>query len=427
MQFLSILTITIFYFISALCFAYFFKREKITPVTIFVISQALFFAGFIKFLNLRSQEDYKIVLIYLIGLASFCAGSLFDRLMHPTRVSSKCFVSKPISKYSLTISLAIVLASFLLFVFFCYRTRLATIRIMLDNLLGRANSDITESRLASYEVPGTAIIYAFRIALLPTITIALIRKENRIPFFAKVILTLFMVFFSLITGQRGGFVYVMLMWILSYLIPIFSKPKDSAIKKQRKNIIVIIFAMVVVFFFMSLINGRVSGSLFGELFSRFFNDNQRTAYYGFHYIFENGTCWGRNYYEEAINVIVPGDKYLPLSKIIFEIMYGSTRGTAPVCLWGSVFYNFSWIGVVIFGFIYGVLCHYIGFVFYNKQSNSLRLVIYSYMFIDLGMLMAGGPFQLFNNGFVPLLILLLVLRLGKNNNSTLFDLKRKTT
>ena len=406
-----LIIIGLYYLIILVFFLYFFNKERITPVSIFIVSQGMFFSGLIKYLDFNSNDDIRIALIYLIAIICFVIGALFATHIYPVRRRKVEFIEGTFTKNQSLIIKLLIFISILLFVFFCYKTNFSTIKIMFGNILGQG-LNITETRLASYSVPGTPVIYTFRIAILPTIVVAITKCKNYSKK-SKIALCIFMIAFSLITGQRGGFVFVMFMWILSFLLPLFYRNSNTLSRKTKKNVVLILMLLFGFFFFLSTINGRVSGSLFGEVIQRFFDDNQGTAYYSFHYIFNEGTCWGRNYYEEIVNLLVPGDLYLPFSKIIFSIMYGSTRGTAPPCLWGSVFYNFSWIGILLFGFIYGVFAQYIGYRLYHRKINEMRGVIYSYMFIDVGMLVAGGPLQLFNNGFVSLVILSYILHVDR--------------
>ena len=406
-----IIIIGLYYLLIFMNFLYFFNKERITPVSIFIVSQGMFFTGLIKYLDFNSKEDIRIAWIYLVAIICFGLGAFFATHVHPVRRSRVEFIEGFFTNNQKIIIRGLILISIALFLFFCYKTRFSTIKIMISNIMG-GRLDITDSRLASYSVPGTAVIYAFRVTILPALAVTIAKCKNY-PKRLKIVLCVFMVVFTLITGQRGGFVYVMLMWLLSFVIPLFYRNSDALTRKAKKYVVLILFLMFGTFFFLSTINGRVSGSLIGEVIQRFFDDNQGTAYYSFHYIFNEGTCWGRNYYEEIVNLLVSGDKYLPISKVIFNIMYGSTRGTAPPCLWGSVFYNFSWFGIVLFGFAYGAFAQYIGYRLYCRQIDEIRGVIYSYMFIDMGMLVAGGPLQLFNNGFVPLVILAYILHIDR--------------
>lgn len=411
-----IITISLFYMIVLGYFVYFFYKERITPVTIFIISQCLFFSGLIKYLDFESEYDIKIALIYLVANAFFGMGAWLGRGIHPVRRRSVIFSKNNLTVYQKRIFSLLVLISLFWFAFFCYKTNFSTLNIIFENIVHSRGVDITNTRLASYSVPGTAFIYLFRITILPTIVVIILKSKGySIPW--KMLLCLFMVLFTLITGQRGGFVYVMLMWLLSYMIPLFYQNNKKLTKEAKKKAMLILGTLICVFFFLSTINGRVSGSLFGAVFQRFFDDNQITAYYAFHYIFDTGTCWGRNYYEEFVNLLVPGDKYLPLSKVVAGIMYGTTsRGTTPPCIWGSIFYNFSWFGIMMGAFLFGMLAQYIGYRLYSREVTPARCVVYSYMFIDLGMLVAGSPFHLFNNGFVPMLALAYILHIDRQVN-----------
>ena len=402
------------YFFIALFFLYIMLNKVfISPVTIFIFSQTIFFLGLIQFLDYEKKEDLIIVVIYIIAILFFGLGSSVGMLLFPYKKNAISIVNTPLIGFQRQRITLVVAISFFLFLFFLYKTNFSTLRTMFGNLFLGQSSDITDARLQSYSVPGTAYIYMFRIVLLPTVVVAMFNKEYKYSKTVKIVSFLFMILFSLITGQRGGFAMIMIMWMLSYFIQIFYRKNRDVSKKLTKRVIWIFGVFLMVFSFMSIINGRVSNSVIDELFSRFLNDNQRTAYAGFHYIFEQDTSWGRNWYEEFINVLTPGDKYLPLSKVINSIIYGTTRGTAPPCLWGSVFYNFSWIGVVLFAFFYGILLHYVAYRCFRKEVGGIRCVLYSYMFVSLGMLVAGGPFTLVNTGFVPLIFLAFFLHVDK--------------
>lgn len=400
--------LSLYYLIITVLFVFFYYNERISPVTIFIFSQAIFFAGLIKYLDYSLKEDINIALIYLFGIMFFGAGAFFGEIVHPIKKKNVVFIEEDFTARQIRIIRELILISILLFLFFCYKTNFLTLKVMFGNAFFRLSEDVTNARLASYTVPGTNVIYAFRIALLPTITVSIV-KSKKYSTICKAILSAFMILFTVITGQRGGFVYVMIMWLLTYLIPLFYLKNVSLMKKNKRKIIIIMFLSISVFLFLSTVNGRVHGSLFGAISKRFLGDNQITAYYAFHYIFSKGACFGKNYLEEIENLFYPGDKYLPLSKVINEILTGNTRGTSPPCLWGSVYYNFSWLGIVIFGFLFGWFAHYIGYRLYSREINHIRLSIYSYMFVDIGMLVAGGPLQLFNNGFIPLVILSYIL------------------
>ena len=373
------------------------------------------------YLNFENSDDMRIVIIYIVGIMFFGIGSLIGEIMHPyAPLKNKItFIKKKLNKHQRLIIIFLILVSIFLFIFFCYETRLSTISLMFENLFFGSSDDITDSRLESYSVPGTAIIYAFRISLLPAITIALVNKEYGLSKTIKTILIVFMVFFTLITGQRAGFFMVMLTWLITFMIPIFIKKNGFQKKGLVKKGIIIMILFLFIFYFLSMINGRISENFFAEIIQRFFDDNQGSAYYAFQYFFKSDISWGRNYLEEIVNLVTPGDKYLPISRVIFEIMYGSTRGTAPPCLWGSLYYNFSWIGIILFGFLYGVFAQYVGYRFYSREVDGLRCAIYGYMFINLGLLVSGGPLHLFNNGFVPLVILGWLLHIDKNSKKVL--------
>ncbi len=405
------------YFAIAIGFLlYFMNKRLLSPTTIFLVSQVLFVLGLIQFLNFDHATDKKIIWVYIVAVLSFGFGSVLGSgfFYYPKR--NFIFVEEPFMRFQQQRVSILIGISILLFAYFCYMTRFSTFSIMIDSIMGKDMGNITDDRILSYSVPGTAYIYMFRVTLFPITVVSILNKEYGYSKYAKAFLVVIMILFSLATGQRAGFVMVVFMWMISYLVRILYQKNDQldqSKKKLKRNLLISVIVFITVFSFMSLVNGRVSENVFSELINRFLSDNQRTAYASFRYIFSHDVTWGRNWYEELINTIYPGDRYLPLSKVINKIMYGTTRGTAPPCLWGSVFYNFSWGGIVVFALVYGVFLQYMEYRFYSRQINTIRCCIYSYIFISLGMLVAGGPFQLVNNGFVPSIILAYVLHVDR--------------
>jgi oligosaccharide repeat unit polymerase len=216
-----------------------------------------------------------------------------------------------------------------------------------------------------------------------------------------------MLIFVLGTGQRGGFVMFVLMWSVA-LVYVYKFYREETVKKA---LIVLVVAAVVLFGIMTIFNGRVANNsnVFKAVLKRIFDDNQECAVVAFRYIDSQPIQWGKDWFL-SIKDILPGkNEYLQLSYVVFSIMYGSTRGTAPPCIWGSTYYNWGLLGIIIFPFILGFFYHRLYCKFLNKTVSKLRIFIFSAMFVVLGNWVADTPLVLFNQGFITLCLMKFLL------------------
>src|SRR5699024_10242802 len=73
--------------------------------------------------------------------------------------------------------------------------------------------------------------------------------------------------------------------------------------------------------------------------------NQSSGVIGFRHIYDLGPLNDGSEWAQSLAGILPGQRGSTLQNEIFEIRYGSDRGTSPPSIWGSIFYNFGPIGV----------------------------------------------------------------------------------
>lgn len=164
---------------------------------------------------------------------------------------------------------------------------------------------------------------------------------------------------------------------------------------------------VAVFLGATILTGRTAlggglaetlGSGFEGVFSRIFVEQQASSLHAFRYIhtlpIANGAEWMR-----ALVGLLPGVDGSSLSSEVFAILYGSTRGTAPPSLWGSVYHNFGMMGSIAVA----VLLSFAHVVLSEKglskpQGNTLSLVGMAGVFVVTGTWMAGSIDMLLNGG-----------------------------
>jgi oligosaccharide repeat unit polymerase len=216
-----------------------------------------------------------------------------------------------------------------------------------------------------------------------------------------------MIVFALGTGQRGGFVMFVLMWVVSLLYLYFFYHE----KKVKYILIILVVFATLLFALLTIFNGRVASdsNVFRAVLKRVFDDNQECAVIAFRYIDSQPVQWGRDWFLSLLDILPGKNDYLQLSYVVFGIMYGTTRGTAPPCIWGSTFYNWGLLGIVLFPFILGFAYHRLYCSFVSKPITKLRIFIFSAMFVVLGNWIADTPLVLFNQGFITLLLMRVLL------------------
>ena len=405
------LIIISYYIIATLYLISTYKKYFITPSLIFVGMQTVMFSGILSYADFTNKSDCKLIILYLIALICFIIGSTFAAKVYGYNVDQiniatpeKNILSNNQSFYVMVLLIVSILLCAVFFVKAGYNVFLQILR----SISSSGSENVTDSRLKFNNISGVGYIYQFRVIILPLISAFLLSyKENDIMHKIGIISFPIMIIFVLGTGQRGGFVMFVLMWIVA-LLYMYKFYRDRKIKKMLIAIVCIAGGL---FAIMTIFNGRVKegGNVVTAVLQRVFDDNQECAIYAFRYIDSQPTQWGRDWLL-SIKDILPGkNDYIQLSYVVFGIMYGTTRGTAPPCIWGSAFYNWSYFGVIIFPFIMGFFYHKLYTSFCKKPVTKMRIFIYSAMFVVLGNWIADTPLVLFNQGFITLCIMKFLL------------------
>lgn len=140
--------------------------------------------------------------------------------------------------------------------------------------------------------------------------------------------------------------------------------------------------------------------LLRELQKRIVFDNQFSGWVAFRYLSAKPTQWGREWVDGILGIL-PGHPGSSLAGEVFEYLYGSDRGTAPVSMWGSVFYNWSWLGIVLFPVVLALVADRLVKLFRSIDNpSSLEAVGYAGVSAVLGNWVVGGPEFLLNTGLV---------------------------
>jgi len=400
----------VLYFATALIFGIrSFKKYFISPALIFVAMQTIMFTGILTYANFNISSDKKLVLIYFVALLMFIFGTMIAKAMYPIRKKDIRLTSNKLSLYQQMVILGLVGVSIIACTYFFVSSGYNVFVQMVQAFVGGNTGNYTDERLAMNNVWGVGYIYQFRVIIFPILCAFLVTcKHHKYLKLLGYICFPLMIVFILGTGQRGGFVMFVLMFTVA-LLYIYKFYRQREIKII---LVLVIVGSLIVFSFMTIFNGRVASdsNVVQSVLSRIFNENQECAVVAFRYIDNTSVQYGKDWLFSLRDILPGKNQYQQLSYVIFEIMYGSDRGTAPPCIWGSAYYNFGWFGIVLMPFIMGILYHKLYYVFSTQKINKLKIFLYSAMFVVLGSWLSDTPMVLFNQGFITLVILTMLLR-----------------
>lgn len=270
--------------------------------------------------------------------------------------------------------------------------------------------DITSLRLDSYSgsqylFPG--YVNQFRNVLLPALSlvtiIALFRSRSRQRWWVATGLTLANLVFMLGTGQRGAFVTFMLVvvTVIAFVSPrAFWRWMPLVAAAAIPLFLVATFALGRAQIELDSASGPLEqlGVLFGQLAFRIFGSNQEASVAGFRFIHDLPTQWGGEWWQAVIGLL-PGVRGSDISNQIHAVLYGSDRGTAPLSVWGSTFYNFGFGGVVVIAILLALAVHSIDRArLATQHCNTLEVVGAAGVSVIVGTWVAGDSTYLLNAG-----------------------------
>lgn len=287
----------------------------------------------------------------------------------------------------------------------------------LKSLMEGSEADIAGLRLESYA--GSRYLYPgyvnqFKNALLPALVIVVViasfhaRKSGRwlsALFFGGITIV-----FLLGTGQRGAFVTAA---VLAVVTLYFVSP-DKAPRYTLR------FALVAIplFFIATFATGRASsdllaaenplavvGVMFDQLAFRLLGSNQLTSTVGFHYVYTQEIPFASEWIKGFVGLL-PGQEGSDLSNRIFAMLYGSTRGTAPLSVWGAAYHNLGFVGALIFAVILAIIfCAISARANMKTNVNLVQLAGIAGVTATLGTWIADGPVSFLNKGLVVYVLL----------------------
>lgn len=416
------------------------RQWKCNPSFWFVMAQLIFFIGTVYTYRTRNLALFGVTLqshlihlsCMLIGMAFFFMGDAAASAVFKVDAGEVGLFAKGKRYFiekSPRLNVAIYgIVAFSLFIGLVYY-KLVGYNLFwesIQSLLGRGElADATSLRLAAYSgeryfAPG--YVNQFKNVLLPMFTIFILARYIFLKKKRDLIATAFILPLALIlilgTGQRGPFVISVLIATVFFATVL---PKR---KVKKIFVFTILPIMIVGYFTLTIVLGRTETDtplvkVAAEPIERILVGNQLSGIVGFDYVYKHPVSFKNGWLKE-ISSVLPGrreSKLTSLASEVFGIFYGgSTRGTAPISLWGSIYNSFSFAGILLIPFALGIFYHYVYFRFMRGPKSLLRILFYSQIAILAGLWISGSILEFFNSGLITIILLMLIfkaMRLGR--------------
>lgn len=383
----------------------------ISAVGIFAVTNWIMAVGTVIRLDLGRTDDALHAWMLIATTASFAVVAslaLLTRAKTEKLINtSKVLPEKPfIVWFLIFLSIAISLG------YFAAIGYLAFFEGIRSSLSGQ-DTDLATLRLQSYTgeqyfFPG--YVNQFKNSLLPMLIVVMIVSmwQNRASFrfLISVILGSLSLILLLGTGQRGAFVLIAISVVVLARI---ANPREFG--KRAWKLAVPVLA---IFLVATAASGRASVGarsglgpveqtmeLIDQSVYRIFGSNQEASVAGFRYVASLEPVGGRDWWNGIIGLL-PGQASQAIENVIFGLLYGSQRGTSPLSLWGSAFYNFGILGPLLLAALLGALTVVVsraGVTGLHERSW-IELVGIAGVSAVLGSWVAGSPLFLINTGIV---------------------------
>lgn len=405
--------IIVLYYIFNISFAIsLYARYRLCPELMWCAMQLLMFFGITSFQT--EKTDIELLCYYLVGLLCFMIFSGFGRnslgcKKQLTTVSSVENYNKRKPLLIFIIVVAVVLCGW----FFAK----AGGNVFVNGLRALINNDSSYStkyaRMGILSISGVGYIYQIRVMILPLAALYyfMMNQKKVLSYILMVAMLLFLVG----TGQRGGLVSILAIYVITI---IFWNGQNQNEKNNLKNgkmfkYFIIISVSIGLFALSTVLNGRVQqgGTVLSAIYKRLIEDNQSSAIDGFRYIKHQKIQYGTDWMLQLADILPGKNDYVSLATRIFASTNGgSMAGTEPACIWGCAYYNFGVFGVIFIGCFVGFIAGKMHSSFSSKICDELDIITYSSVSFLFAYWVADGPIVLFNNGFVATLLLYVIMK-----------------
>ena len=422
-----VLLVSLLYLSAAAIYLFVYrKRWMLNPGPLFVASQVVLFVGTVPLLQTTVEADQVHLWVLFVGLLAFMYGSVLGTQLHPVSPHrAESWYRAPIDRVEksntfwtlvfliLGVSIAVVV---LYYRAVGYNLFLSSVMSVFSPSAG--STDVATLRLQAYagdEYFAPGYVNQFKNVLLPMLTAyiavrAVLERRSGMAACAAV-LCIFTAIGLLGTGQRGPFV------MASIVAFMFVRSSLSGTGARKASVLLIVTAVVVLAIATAVLGRRTSTldgagdvvTVLREIWDRVFLSNQLSGVVGFQYVFARPVQYGAEWLT-GLQGLLPGFRGSRLSNEIFAVLYGGYRGTSPVSIWGSIWYNFGPFGVLLCPVLIGY-CYSLVYSRLIRGPKSLfRVLTYSGLSVLLGTWYVAGPTTVINNGVVTVYLLHVLIR-----------------
>ena len=413
--------VIIVYFIVFSAYVIYRRKDFISPAVIFCCAQAIMFSGILSHAEYSIASDRKLLFFYLIALCFFCIGTLL-RKRKPSYINYS-IDDRDFTTYQQSVIVFLIIVSVILSSYLFANNGGNAFIISLRQLFSSSDANIVSLRSNYNQVRGIGYITQFRGVILPLLNILLLvnRKGKKLRTMGLILLP-FTVTFLLGTGQRGQFVLLAIVLIAD----MYMQKRFNNFKINIGKITILGLIVFILFSVLSVTNGRTNANdtntfiaVVNALVRRIMNDNQGCAVIGFRYIDTLKPVWGYDWTMSLLDILPGKNSYFDMETRIFAIIYGGANGTAPPCIWGSAYYNWSYFGVTLFPLLLGYIYEGVYIRFLRKEKTQIMIAMNAGIFVLLGYWTASTPMYLINDGLVTIIILNILLSRISLERSTL--------
>lgn len=384
----------------------------INPAFGFLIFNWVLGVGVFLLLDFDNPIDMIHVYLTLLTIIMFSLGSLFATKVLKTQRYYNVFWKMQFDERRKDKKIAVfffIFSSVLSVIYY----KMVGYNLFVATITSTAVDDFTTMRLGAYAgenyfAPG--YFNQFKNTLLPVtfIFLSFILPKST---FRKLFVGIggFFVLYCLLgTGQRTFLVTFFLLFVYIFI----------SLKKGDINYLYILLPISILLLLFGLTSvqlGRtdefsLTDTVYGLIY-RIFASNQLSSVVGFQYIYEyKDIALGADWLQ-SLKGIIPGQTGSRISNEIHYVLFRSDRGTAPLSIWGSYYYNFGFIGSCIGAFLMGIVYQLIYYKFLKGSANKFRICLYASLFLYLSIWVAGSPTQLLNNGILAIVFLLILRKL----------------
>lgn len=399
------------------------------PVVLFLCFQTVMFLGSLKYLDESIEADIVHLCVMVIAQFGIMFGSIVVDLSFGRKKSivanfnkSELLIDQNTNSVDYLVHL-ICIVSIIVCVTYYIAIGYNFMIVALRSLIFESSvlSNARELRLLTYSgdrylAPG--YVNQFKNILFPLMCMYLyvkllyIKNNKYRPY--VILYTVLSLLFLAGTGQRGATIYAIITAVI--LINLTLNDKD----RIRHNLVFFVSSFLL-FSLLSIFLGREVKDLnqldFNNLLSlftgRIFDANQLSSVIGFRYVYNLDTVWGKEWLTDLISLL-PGQRTdLSIANIVHGVLYGTTRGTAPISIWGDVWLNFGLIGIIIIPVLIGVVLESLYYRMITHEKSLERLLCYALVISVTSRWIASSPTFLVREGIIAVLVLRFLFKIAK--------------